>query len=210
MIELFAGFTRRNRGNCPLPISDPTSGPAKTTGFRLLTRTFLALAFSQITILEFFAVHAQGFVVDQSNTAQLRLYQSVLSFTPMGQEFTPTVAAMNVVEIQILMSRVGIPGRDFSLIGNLFASIRDGSVSGRVLGTSSLTPVDSQSSGLIRMQFPGVIELTPGRTYVMLIGADLAADSGLNPLVGSSGGPASVYREDEITITTYGFVKAWL
>jgi len=193
VIELLATFSRLKSCVSSRQWGTLRLGPAEATGFLLFIRVFLALALCLVTFLDCVAIYAQGFVADQSNTSQLKLFQNVLAFAPIGQEFTPSMTEMNALEIQIESSVFEIPGRDLSYTGNLVASIRDGSVFGPLLGMSSLTPVGAQSSGLIRMQFPSAIQLTPGRTYVMLIGADFPANSGLGILVGSSGGPTSIY-----------------
>lgn len=117
--------------------------------------------------------HAQV-ILDQDNIPASfnfgQVYSTSSSFTiPLGQEFVPTLNALNFIDLYVddAGSSIG-PGADF------LVRIRTGSISGSILGTSLMTFVpDGTNTGggniLTRFNFTTPVPLTPGSQYVWQI-----------------------------------------
>jgi hypothetical protein len=102
------------------------------------------------------------FIVDQSQLVQNFSYNIFLA--PLGQEFTPTLHALDAVEVVVedgSCSLVGSTGGDLRLV------IRQGSIAGTIMGTSSAMHFVNCFHGAMRFDFPAFIPLTPGQTYVI-------------------------------------------
>ena len=80
----------------------------------------------------------------------------------IGQEFRPTLSALDVVEI-------GLGPRDPNSF-RLRVNIRDGALDGPVLGTSGLAVVQGGAPPMLpffHFDFPSRVPLTPGNLYVI-------------------------------------------
>jgi len=114
-------------------------------------------------------VWAHPFTIDQAN--DLGPPPGALSippFSPIGQEFTPTLSSLDVVE---LTTNEGLPGTPGNGIGaDLFVRIRSGSIIGTILGTSSTVSLPDPSDftlELTHFDFPSSVPLTPGDLHVI-------------------------------------------
>jgi len=109
---------------------------------------------------------AQFFTVDQSCvwSGGSQTYGNIISLGPMGQEFVPEFTAVNRVEFQVF---------DFGELDGLGATvvvtIRIGSISGEVLGTSLPVYLPDLHEGVVEFDFAEDIPLVPGELYVMEI-----------------------------------------
>src|SRR5262245_57936790 len=87
--------------------------------------TWVGLAFLTMAAGVFGAprnLDAHPFVVDQANTPMINGSVSVLFLSPIGQEFTPAVPSLDVVELHLANSASsGIP-----MVADLFVNIRIG------------------------------------------------------------------------------------
>jgi hypothetical protein len=106
-----------------------------------------------------------GFVIDQSNDQLgVNLRNNIQFLGPIGQSFTPTLPALDVVELMTT---------DFGLFNgmgaNLSVNIRAGSLSGSVLGTSGVVSLPDGFNGLTHFDFSAPVGLVPGQTYVIEI-----------------------------------------
>ncbi len=103
------------------------------------------------------------YTVDQSHVPdELWTWFSIRLLGPAGQEFVPQQPAMDVVELWISHGVTGTePPTD------VFARIREGSIGGPILGTSSLVTVLDEHDGPTRFEFAAPVALTPGSTYVV-------------------------------------------
>jgi hypothetical protein len=119
----------------------------------------LALLFAPVTA----AAAEPDYTVDQSHVPdELWTWFSIRLLGPAGQEFVPQQAAMDVVELWISHGVTGTePPTD------LFARIREGSIGGPILGTSSPVTVLDEHDGPTRFEFAAPVALTPGSTYVV-------------------------------------------
>jgi hypothetical protein len=112
---------------------------------------------------------AQGtFVYDQQSTGAVDGSLS-LNQTPLGQSFTPTLDAIDFLELQLIN---GVAASTFTV------NLRSDSISGPILGTTA--PVAYTSSGIYDFLFSNPVSLTPGTKYYF------------EPVV-SSGGFAQTY-----------------
>jgi hypothetical protein len=116
---------------------------------------------------------ARGDIIDQSYvpvTGQ-EFNTSFSGNLPMGQEFTPTLNAVQFVKLylQDAGSDIG-PGTSFEV------NIRSGTITGTILGTSSVVAVpDNLNLGIgnlanftvTRFDFTTPVALTPGQVYVI-------------------------------------------
>jgi hypothetical protein len=123
-------------------------------------------------------------VVDQENTCCVALLQSIQGFTPIGQEFIPTFAALDAVELRTVDFAGAVGGT-----ATLRVNIREGTITGRIVGTSATLTLPPGFSGITEFGFPTLVPLSPGRRYVL----EMVAVSGANWGVASSGGPNSTY-----------------
>ena len=147
------------------------------------TRTVLAA----VILLAFWVspatVSAHPFTADQVNVAFVPgLFDSIQILGPIGQEFTPTLPSLDVVELFTT---------DFSnsLGADLLVNIRLSTITGAIAGTSSPLTLPRGFTGVTHFDFPSAVSLVPGNLYVI----EAVVTSGGNWGIGSSGGPFSTY-----------------
>jgi hypothetical protein len=103
-------------------------------------------------------------LVDQSagfDPNTVSVYQNLVSFTPMGQEFTPTLPALDAAELLVnaYMCNTG---------PSLQVNIREATIRGPIVGRSSpFVPVKNNFHGIARFDFPTLVRVTPGSLYVI-------------------------------------------
>ena len=104
---------------------------------------------------------AQEFIVDQANDEfAVMVCHGIVNGTPIGQEFTPLLDRVDVVELWIQ------PGLD-SLFQVL---IRDDTIDGEVLGAATTTVDAPDFSGSVaRFEFPEPVSVVSGDRYVMQV-----------------------------------------
>lgn len=130
-------------------------------------------------------VRAHSFTIDQSNDGfSPSLFQSLPSFSPMGQEFTPTLSSLNVVEL-FTSDFAQSNGTGATLLVN----IRQGAITNPIIGTSSQVALPDNFDGVTHFDFSSTVSLVPGSLYAI----EVVRVSGDNWGVGSSGGPSSTY-----------------
>jgi hypothetical protein len=134
-------------------------------------------------------VRAQSFIVDQSNTnfdPRFLLYQNIEFFSPIGQEFTPTLTSLNTVELVT-------ENFDGAEPSTLLVNIRQGTITAPIIGTSLPITIPSGSFGsfsLNRFDFPSAVPLVPGSIFIIQVVPVLGGD---RRGIGSTGGPLSTY-----------------
>ncbi|MGI8997376.1 MAG: hypothetical protein ACR2GW_11980 [Pyrinomonadaceae bacterium] len=107
------------------------------------------------------SVLADPIIIDQRNDDFTPQGGFGFAAGPLGQEFTPTLSGLNVVEILIGLN---IPNS----VGGV--NIRIGSISGAIIGTSNLTTVDPNlppGFSVLRFNFASVVPLVPENIYVI-------------------------------------------
>lgn len=100
-------------------------------------------------------------VVDQQQTAS-DSELGIQAAAPLGQEFTPSLSALDVVE---LVTRDGD-----QMIGggaNLYVNIRGDTITGSILGTSSTVTLPNGFYGVTQFDFASLVSLTPANRYVI-------------------------------------------
>ena len=126
-------------------------------------------------------------IVDQSNANfNPSLFQNIQAFSPIGQEFIPNLLSLNFVDL--FTANFG----GFNNVSNLFVNIHQGTITGPIVGTSSLVTLSStniSSSDISSFDFASPVPLVPNNLYV--IEAVLASGGARG--IGSSGGPLSSY-----------------
>lgn len=111
-------------------------------------------------------------VVDQSSTSRFDLSQagwwSIQFLAPVGQTFTPSFAGLDTVELWVAdqwypeCSGGG---------GELRVNIRDGTVDGPIVGSSSPVTLPRCYTGIAHFDFRSLVPLVPGKLYVVEIAA---------------------------------------
>jgi hypothetical protein len=104
------------------------------------------------------------FVIDQSNINLVNRNSYNILLGPLGQEFTPALYALDAVELQVedaSCSQTGNAG------GMVKVQIREGSITGRILGISTTMEFVNCFSGIMKFDFPSFIPLVPGEKYVI-------------------------------------------
>jgi|CXWL01.1.fsa_nt_gi hypothetical protein len=132
-----------------------------------------------------------SFVIDQRSDA-FAPFQGFTGNSQTGQEFIPTQLSMNVVELQINDQSLG-DGIGISM----FVRIREGAMNGVILGTSvgvalpDFSPAPFISPVLTHFDFPAMVVLTPGNTYVMEV---------VNTSLGDIGVFATSFNQDRYAL----------
>jgi FIMAH domain-containing protein len=129
-----------------------------------------ALALAALASLCLAALPAPAQTVDQQQTDGGGFGSSILYAGPLGQEFTPTLDALNFVDLLIADAELDGAGATISV------NIREDSITGTLLGSSlpvSLPDgfgVSEISPGAeVRFVFATPVALTPGNRYVIEI-----------------------------------------
>jgi PEP-CTERM motif len=127
-------------------------------------------------------------IIDQSNTTALpSLFQSIQTFTPIGQSFTPTLTSLDFFDVYT---------EDFVLNNGMGATLEVEIFSGVLqtpLGTSLPTALPSNFAGPTDFTFATPVPLVPGDLFsaqVIVISGD---NWGLGSGLGNTGGSASTY-----------------
>ncbi len=119
---------------------------------------------------------AHPFLVDQQNPPVLP--GSFVIASPFGQEFTPTLTSLDVVELLIMDSQP-FDGQGSTVTVNVRQAVEPypGTINGTLLGTSSLSLPDVYGGGTLAVtHFDfSTIALTSGATYVIEV---LSTDDG--------------------------------
>src|SRR5689334_20567576 len=110
-----------------------------------------------VTVLE---SSGQGTLVFDQGSTNIIEGSSPWSSTPMGQSFTPTLSSMDFVELMLFDADV------FHQNGSsLYVTIRSGSISGSILGTSTTVITPDNFFGTALFTFSNSVSLVPGITY---------------------------------------------
>lgn len=126
---------------------------------------------------------ADSFVVDQSHTtAPFQGY--TLPGQLVGQEFVPTLASLDSVELQM--------NSQSSSLGSALINIRAGNIVGAILGTSNTLAMTNVGNPLqlYHFDFPGSVPLVPGNTHVIEV-------------VHAAGGSVGVFLGGGLGLGTY-------
>lgn len=167
---------------------------------RLFSTAAMTVAFSMAPA----TVGAHPFIVDQHNDGFVPpFYQNIQLLGPMGQEFTPSLAFLDVVELHTadLVSNDG--GAALQL------NIRALTIFGAILGTSLVVPLADGFFGVTHFDFPVPVPLVPGGSSSLRLswwrgrtGVWVAAETRAIPaVIRSCTAPVS-------RTTTFGFEKA--
>ncbi|MCK5133705.1 MAG: hypothetical protein KAR40_16320 [Candidatus Sabulitectum sp.] len=118
----------------------------------------IRLAFVLIAII---ALNAQAneYVWDQVNDYTTPdIYRDIATFSPFGQEFTPSLNCLEIVELEV-SNFMSDPAR-------LTINIRSDSITGLLVGTSNTVTIQGYYTGKSTFLFFPV-ELQPGSKYII-------------------------------------------
>ncbi len=90
------------------------------------------------------------------------LLDSIQSFSPVGQSFTPLIPGLDAVE---LWTEDFTNGNGYG--AQLYVNIREATIYGTILGTSDTLQLPDKFSGITHFTFPSLTSLTPGEVYVI-------------------------------------------
>jgi hypothetical protein len=130
-----------------------------------IARSGVLLAAAALVFLASLA-SAQDFVVDQAaDNFAPGVYYGIWSHTPLGQEFTPSLDHVDVVELRIHATTCTL----FQVL------IREDTIQGEILGSATKI-LDWPNAPVERFEFDEPVPLVPGQRYVIevrdLSGAD--------------------------------------
>jgi hypothetical protein len=124
---------------------------------------------------------AQDIEYDQVHTPdELWGWWSIRLLAPLGQEFVPQKARLDVVDVYVLNQDSAAPQA-----ADLFVRIHRGDITGEVLGTSRTVTVAYLHDGPVRFEFDTPVETPLGSSYAI----ELAT-------AGSAGNPAMAAGPD--------------
>ncbi len=110
------------------------------------------------------AVSGELTVVDQTagpDPGRVALFQNIVAYAPEGQEFTPSLPALDTVEL-LVSTRSCEPSP------RLQVSIREATIRGTLVGQSEpFAPANNRYRGVAYFHFPALVRLTPGSLYVV-------------------------------------------
>lgn len=129
-----------------------------------------------------------AFVVDQSNVSLDKPFYYNIYHTPMGQEFVPTLHAIDAIELNIADASCNNNGAGDG--GELRLRIREAKITGKILGESDIIHFDNCFSGIKRFDFPAFVGVNPGQKYVI----ELVYVSGNSSLFYMDNGPYPNYN----------------
>jgi hypothetical protein len=109
-------------------------------------------------------INIPGYVVDQSNVALPDSNSYNIYLAPMGQQFTPTLYALDAIELKVSDASCSIVG---SSGGSLRLNLREATITGKIIGTTEAMHFPNCFHGILRFNFPAFIPVTPGQVYVM-------------------------------------------
>ncbi len=146
------------------PVRPPTAVVSVATGSPSVIATLLPLRTITTTFEQQPAKDLA--VVDQSSKfdASRGGWWSIATLGPVGQTFVPTISGLDAValwtEDQWRSECVGIGVA-------LQVSIRERSIDGAIIGSSSIVTLPDCFTGATRFAFPSLIRLAPGKLYVI-------------------------------------------
>jgi hypothetical protein len=129
---------------------------------------------------------AHAFTIDQLNdpASPSAIF---INQPPLGQEFTPTLSSLSVVELMIMDS---LPTDGIG--STVTVNIRGGAIAGPVLGTSTLVLPNAYGGGtfaLTHFDFLAPVPLVPGNLFVMeLVATGTGFTVAVNPANTYAGG----------------------
>lgn len=142
------------------------------------------LATFAIFVIAGLPVHAEEYAWDQSNDSFIPLLtQNASIYSPIGQEFVPNLTYLDVVQLWIQDMKIGS-----TQPADFIVNIREGTIRGRILGTSATATLAGGFNGIVTFTFEAV-QLVPQTLYVI----ELVQGSGQGWGVKSSGGGYSTY-----------------
>ncbi len=132
-----------------------------------------AFLFFSGCLLQAISVGGQGTVVydQQSSIDGIYLEGSIqdVRTISVGQSFTPLLDSVGFVRLALIGATHGDTTN-----GLFYVTMRSGSISGPILGTSSVVTLDPSFTALTSFDFPNPVAVTPGTTYFF----DLTIQSG--------------------------------
>jgi hypothetical protein len=111
------------------------------------------------------SLSASPFTVDQQNLDNSD-DREIQGNSPIGQEFTPTLNSLDVVE---LITRDFNPGN--STGASLQVKIHTSTITGAIIGTSLLVPLADGFEDVTQFDFPTSVPLVPGNLFVLEVTA---------------------------------------
>lgn len=122
---------------------------------RLLTVLALSLAMAAPSLAA-----AEPYIIDQRCEPEIGSQQSILFYSPIGQEFVPALSVLDVVEFWI--SSLSSPDGPADAV----VRVRRGS-GGEILGESMVTTVPADHDAPVRFDFTTPVALVPGETHFL-------------------------------------------
>lgn len=101
-------------------------------------------------------------LVDQECLPEFWGWYSIAGGTPIGQEFVPTFGSLTFVELWVFNDTSSLNDT-----ARVFVVIHADSIQGAELGASKDVHIPKPFDDAVRFDFPDVIPLEPGRTYVI-------------------------------------------
>jgi hypothetical protein len=103
------------------------------------------------------------FVYDQQSATETNITEGgvgIQPLQPIGQSFTPSLEAVGFVRFLLYDNNSGN-----GLGANVFVNLRSGSITGPIIGVSSVTSLPDSFGGYPDFFFSTPVSVTPGTTY---------------------------------------------
>lgn len=131
-----------------------------TLGPHLPSRRATPALAALVALTLFVAPARAGLIIDQEQDLSGGFGSSITFFAPIGQEFTPTLGALSFVDL-FFEDVGGSSGVE------VVVNIRELSITGTILGTSTLRSLPDGFDGEARFLFASDVPLTPGVLHVI-------------------------------------------
>ena len=106
-------------------------------------------------------------IVDQYMDQSTNLWQSIVYLSPIGQEFTPRLPALDAVELRIEEMSCHTWPAPSEPSAEVWLNIRQATIAGPIIGTSSPVMIPSCVAGIVKFDFPSLVSLAPSHLYVI-------------------------------------------
>ncbi len=110
------------------------------------TDEIISAASSQSNYESMKTIEPVEFVVDQSNTVLTNRFSYNINFAPVGQEFTPSLYALDAIELNVEDASCSLAG---STGGNLKLALHEGTITGNIIGCPAAACLVARTDGHI-------------------------------------------------------------
>jgi hypothetical protein len=132
------------------------------------------LALQSILLLLACIAHGQGvFVYDQQSSDEGTVLEGSAGIAGLAQSFSPTLTEVGFIRLSLFDASGGNGG------GTLYVTLRSGSLTGTILGSTLPVPLADHFGGFVDFIFTNPVSVTPDATYFFNINVQSGSAFGL-------------------------------